>query len=430
MFPTRMTAAALLALTLSACADQPSAPSSPDAQPDPMALQQQREEVVPGEILVKMKDGVSLDVLTGTTTGLRLDRRLAAPSRVAVLSVSRGREREEAARLSADPRVEYAEPNYIRRISQLPLLWAYDNPGGLTAYFNTSPYSALPAAYSSLIDADIDIVPGIGAGGSPVVVGSLDTGVDTDHPEFTGKLLLGWDWVNNDALPEDDNGHGTATVGIMIGTTVGISGRTGAGTNVKAHVQKVCNATGGCPTSAIVNGIYAAANYPGMVAMNLSISGASISMAEVNAISYAVNTRGVLVVAAAGNNGSNTVGCPACNVNTIAVGAVNWRGAKSYYTQYGSGIDLVAPGGEIYSNTTPEMGIYSAWLNGGYAYLQGTSMAAPMVTGTAGVVSSVRGFTGATLRTQLESTADDLGAPGYDGVFGWGRLNVYRAVTQ
>ncbi|HEX5872255.1 MAG TPA: hypothetical protein VFY65_17625, partial [Longimicrobium sp.] len=192
----RISAAMVLALGLAACADQPSAPAS-ERRPEPLALQRQ-EDVVPGEILVKMKDGISLGVLTGATPGLRLERRLVEPSRVAVLSVARGEERAEAARLAADPRVEYAEPNYIRRISQTPLLWAYDNPGGLTAYFNTPPYAALPAAYSSLVDADIDIVPGIGAGGSPVVVGSLDTGVDTDHPEFTCKLLLGWDWVNND----------------------------------------------------------------------------------------------------------------------------------------------------------------------------------------------------------------------------------------
>jgi subtilisin family serine protease len=429
MFPTRMTAA-LLALTLSACADQPSTPSSPDAHPDPMALQQQREEIVPGEILIKMKDGVSLDVLTGTTTGLRLDRRLAAPSRVAVLSVSRGREREEAARLSADPRVEYAEPNYIRQINYIdPRLWAFYNPGGLFARFNTSPYSPLPVAYNSIADADIDAIENIAVGGSQVVIASLDTGVDTDHPEFAGKLILGWDWVNGDALPEDANGHGTHTIGTMVGTTVGVAGVTGAGTNVKVHVQQVCSATGSCPTSAIVNAIYAAANYPGMVAINLSLSGPSISTAEVNALNYAVNTMGVLVVAAAGNGGTSTIGCPACNVNTIGVGATNWRDQRASYSPMSTALDIVAPGGEMYGNTTNEMAIYSTWLTGGYAYQYGTSMAAAMVSGAAGVVASKTGLTGAALRSRLQTTTDDLGSPGFDTSFGNGRLNVYRAIT-
>ena len=429
MSQSRMAAAALLALGLAACSDQPAAPSG-EALPQPLARRQLQEEVVPGEILIKMKDGISLDVLTGTTPGLRLERRLAEPSRVAVLRVSRGSERAEAARLAADPRVEYAEPNYIRRIDAInPALWAFYNPGGLTAYFNTSPFGPLPAGYASLADADQDNIENIGGGGSQVVIGSLDSGADTDHPELVGKLILGWDWINNDALPEDDNGHGTHTIGTMVGTNVGVAGVTGAGSNVRVHVQKVCNASGGCSTSAIVNAIYAAADYPGMVAMNLSLGGPSISTAEVNAINYAVNTKGVLVIAAAGNNGSNVVACPACNVNSVSVAATNWRDGRAYYSQYGSGLDISAPGGELYSNTTAEMGILSSYLNGTYAYLQGTSMATPQVTGAAGVVASKTGLTGAALRSRLLTTTDDKGAAGYDTTFGNGRLNVYRAIT-
>lgn len=426
----RLAAAALLALSVAACSDQPSAPST-DARPEPLALQQQQEQVVPGEILIKMKGGISPSVLTGTTSGLRLDRQLASASKVSVLSVARGRERAEAERLSADPRVEYAEPNYIRRIDAInPALWAFYNPGGLSANFNTSPFAALPAAYASITDADQDNIEFIGGGGSQVIIGSLDSGADTDHPEIAGNLILGWDWVNGDALPEDDNGHGTHTIGTMVGATVGVAGVTGAGTNVQVYVQKVCNSAGSCPTSAIVNAIYAAANYPGMKAMNLSLGGASISAAEIAAIDYAVVTKGVLLFAAAGNNGSGSVACPACYVRSISVGATNWRDAKAYYSQYGPGLDIVAPGGEMYSNTTAVMGIYSAYLAGGYAYNQGTSMATPQVTGAAAVVASKTGLSGAALGAQILGTADDKGAVGYDNVFGNGRLNVHRAITS
>jgi subtilisin family serine protease len=429
MSSSRILSVAWLALGLAACSDQPAAPVA-DTRPDPLALQQRQEEVVPGEILIKMKDGVSVDVLTGAGAGPRLERRLAARSQVAVLAVPRGQERAQAARLSADPRVEYAEPNYIRRINAIdPRLWAFYNPGGLQAQFNTSPFAYLPAGYASVTDADIDVVENIAVGGSQVVIGSLDTGVDTDHPEFTGKLILGWDWANGDALPEDDNGHGTHTIGTMAGATVGVAGVTGAGTNVKVYVQKVCNAAGSCPTANIVNAIYAAADYPGMVAINVSLSGSSISTAENNAINYAVNAKGVLFVAAAGNSGANTVGCPACNVNAIAVGSLTWKNTRASYSQYGAGLDIMAYGGELYGNTTPEMGIWSAYLNGGYAYLHGTSMAAPMVTGAAGVVASMTGVTGAALRTRLQTTTDDMGSPGLDTNFGHGRLNVYRALT-
>jgi subtilisin family serine protease len=416
---SRLAAAALLVLTAAACSDDITSEPNAPATPEPIAPRQVQEQVVPGEILIKMKGNYSLSDLTTERTGLRLERRLAEASRVSVLGVARGTERAEAARLAADPRVEYAQPNYIRTLQG----WEHYNPGGLTAYFNTPPYAALPAAYSSITDADIDAVAGVGSGGSQVIIGSLDTGVDAGHPELTGKLILGWDWVNNDANPADDNGHGTHTIGSMVGTNTGVAGVTSAGTNVQVHVQKVCNAAGSCPTAAIVNAIYAAANYPGMVAMNLSIGGASLSPAEAAAINYSVNTMGVLVIAAAGNNGSGTVACPACDPNAISVAATNWRDAKAYYSQYGPGLDMCAPGGELYSNTTPEMGILSSYPTSAYAYLQGTSMATPQVTGAAGVVASVTGLRSGALRSRLETYSNSVGA--------WctRRLNVYSAIT-
>jgi subtilisin family serine protease len=425
----RTAAAAALTLAVAACSD---APAGPDAALTPLPTAQNLDAVVPGEVIVKMKEGFEPSALVGSTPGLSFSR-TGYKSEFTVMSVSRGSERAEAARLSADPRVEYAEPNYLRQVSAIdPRLWAFYNPGGLNAYFKDPADSRngqpLGASYASLSDADEDAIAGIAAGGGAVVIGSIDTGVDMDHPEFTGRLIAGRDWVNNDANPEDDDGHGTHTSGTMAGTTVGVAGVTGASPNVRIFVQKVCGPSG-CPTTAIVNAIRAAADYPGLVAMNLSLGGSIESKAEKDAINYAVNTKGVLVIAAAGNSGSGKVGCPACDPNAISVGATNWRDARAYYSQYGPGLDIVAPGGELYNNTTNEMGILSSYLSAGYAYLQGTSMAAPHVTGTAGVVASVTGLRGAALRTRLESTADDKGAAGYDQIFGNGRLNYYRALT-
>jgi subtilisin family serine protease len=202
----------------------------------------------------------------------------------------------------------------------------------------------------------------------------------------------------------------------------------------------------GCYTSSIVNAIRAAADVPGMVAMNLSLGGRTLSTAEKNAIAYATS-KNVLVIAASGNSGTNKVGCPACDVNAISVGATDWKDVKTSYSQYGSGLDLVAPGGYCYTNTTEEGCIFSAvvtgyaaatgWreytgplAGGNYAYMYGTSMAAPAVTGAAAVVASKTGLRGSALRTRLQSTADDKGAAGYDTQYGNGRLNVYRAVTN
>jgi serine protease len=428
MYRFRTAAAAALTFAVAACSD---APAGPEATPTPLPLSENQDAVVPGEVIVKMKDGFDVSALTGTAQGLSFNR-TGYKAEFSVMGVARGQERAEAARLSADPRVEYAEPNYIRQPTAIdPRLWAFYNPGGLNAYFNDPADSRngqpLGATYASLLDADADAIAGIGAGGSPVVISSIDTGVDMDHSEFTGRLIAGRDWFNNDANPEDDEGHGTHTSGTMAGTTVGVAGVTGAAPNVRILVQKVCGAPG-CYTSAIVNAIRAAADYPGMVAMNLSLGGSTISKAEKDAIAYATS-KGVLVIASAGNSGTSKVGCPACDANAISVSATSWRDALAYYSQYGSGLDISAAGGEMYSNTTDQMGVYSAYLNNGYTYMQGTSMAAPQVTGAAAVVASKTGLRGAALRTRLQSSADDKGAAGYDTKFGNGRLNVYRAVT-
>ena len=171
-----------------------------------------------------------------------------------------------------------------------------------------------------------------------------------------------------------------------------------------------------------------AADYPGLVAMNLSLGGSTESQAEKDAIAYAAS-KNVLVIASAGNDGTGTVSCPACDGNAISVAATTWQDKLASYSNWGPGLDISAPGGNCYSNTTPEGCIYSAYLEGGYTWMQGTSMAAPQVTGAAAIVASTTGLRGAALRARLESTTDNLGPAGYDQTYGNGRLNIYRAET-
>ena len=161
--------------------------------------------------------------------------------------------------------------------------------------------------------------------------------------------------------------------------------------------------------------------------MNLSIGGSSESQSEKDAITYALG-KGSLVVASAGNSSAGTVECPACDPNAISVASLTWSDALASYSNYGPGLDISAPGGNCYSNTTQEGCIYSS-IRGGYGWMQGTSMASPQVAGTLAVVASVTGLRGAALRSRVESTADDLGTAGYDTKFGAGRVNTYRAVT-
>ena len=424
---------AVVAVGIAACSDgavQPDSSSTPaDLSLRGLRVSTGPEQVMPGEVIVKLKAGADAASL-GKGLGLALAGRGYKDAFV-VLKGTVGAERSAAAALRKDARVEYAEPNYLRQPTTVnPNLWAFYNPGGLNMKFTTGKNSGqfLPSSYASTADADEDNLEGYATSGSAVVIGSIDTGADMDHPEFTGRLIAGRDWYNNDNDPSDDDNHGSHTTGTMAGNTVGVAGVAGAAANVRVYVQKVCGRRG-CPTSAIVSAIRAAADQPGLVAMNLSLGGSSESQAEKDAIAYA-KSKNVLVIASAGNSGAGTVACPACDPNAVSVASTTWQDTRASYSQYGSGLDISAPGGNCYSNTTPEGCIYSANKSGGFMWMQGTSMAAPQVTGTAGVVASVTGLKGAALRTRILGTTDDLGASGYDTQFGAGRLNTYRAVTN
>src|SRR5882724_4420875 len=293
---TLLLAAAVVGVA--ACSDdavQPDAGSTPaDFSLRGLSISSGPEQVMPGEVIVKLKAGVDAATL-GKAHGLALSGRGYKDAFV-VLKGAVGAEHATAATLRKDARVEYAEPNYLRQPTAInPNLWAFYNPGGLNMKFTTgkSKGQVIPSSYASTLDADEDNVESYAAGGADVVIGSIDTGVDLDHPELVGRTIAGKDFYNNDNDPSDDNGHGTHTSGTMAGSTVGVAGVSGAAPHVTVYVQKVCGRRG-CPTAAIVSAIRAAADYPGMVAMNLSLGGSSESQAEKDAIAYAT-TKNVLV---------------------------------------------------------------------------------------------------------------------------------------
>src|SRR5687767_1944863 len=428
-------AVALAVASLAACSEAPDIIGNEPAPPESISMvanANQSEDVMAGEILVKVMDGADAsEVARGR--GLALGEKGYRDAFV-IMRGNAGAEHSNARALKSDSRVEWAEPNYLRQPTLDPKLWAFRNPGGLNMKYTKGQNSGqfISSSYASASDADEDAVDNsFGAGGASVTIGSIDTGVDFTHTEFlAGQLIKGRDWYSNDADPSDTDGHGTHTTGTMVGRTVGVAGVSGAGGNVKVFVQRVCGQRG-CPTSAIVNALNAAADYLDangnhLVAVNASLGGGTLSTGEAQAIARATSL-GVLIIASAGNNGSGTVSCPACDPNAISVLASNWKDAKASYSQYGSGLDIGAPGGECYSNTTAEGCIYSAYKGGGYAWLQGTSMAAPQVTGTAGVAASKAGLRGSALRSRLLGTTDAVSGL---STYNVGRLNTYRAVTN
>ncbi len=256
-------------------------------------------------------------------------------------------------------------------------------------------------------------------GNSSILLAIVDTGVDWDHPDLANNYApLGYDWVNGDDDPMDDNGHGTHVAGIaaaVINNNLGIAGIS----QVKVMAEKALNRSGYGSSDDLAEAITHAADQNADI-ISMSWGSYTRNILVQHAIQYAYNS-GVLLVAAAGNNASSEKAYPAAYNEVIAVSATDRNDNPAYFTNYGEWIELAAPGVNIYSTT---------W-NDDYTYKSGTSMATPHVSGVAALIWSV--FTNLTrdqVRSRLQETAEDLGPEGFDIHYGHGRVSAIRAVTD
>ena len=241
-------------------------------------------------------------------------------------------------------------------------------------------------------------------------VAVVDSGVSY-HTKLKGRILTGKDYVDNDSNPSDRNGHGTHVAGVIVDCTPGI--------NVKILPVRVMNASGNGHPSAVGNGIRYAVN-KGAKVINLSLGAYQHYKYIEQCITYA-HQKGVTVVVAAGNECTNTrYICPAHMSSPIVVGAINSNGKRAGFSNYGSSLDISAPG----------VNIRSCWLNGRYATASGTSMAAPHITAVAAMYRIMNPTANAS-RTQnmVRCYAWDLGAKGTDKYYGRGVPRMAGAIT-
>ena len=219
-----------------------------------------------------------------------------------------------------------------------------------------------------------------GATGSGTTIAVIDTGVDLDHPEFLGRIVAGYDFVDDDSIADDGNGHGTHVAGTIAGANDG-TGITGVAYDAAIMPLRVLGNDGYGWTSDIISAVRWAADN-GAHVINLSLGGSGYSQAMADAISYA-SGRGSVVVMAAGNSGGMAPEYPAAHAidHGIAVGAVDSnRSFAGFSNRAGSTqLDYV---------TAPGVNIYSAVPGGGYDTFNGTSMATPHVAGVAGLLKS------------------------------------------
>ena len=256
--------------------------------------------------------------------------------------------------------------------------------------------------------------------GQDVKVAILDTGIDLDHPDLrvAGNVSFVEGTVNGD----DDNGHGTMVAGIVAALDNGI-GMVGIAPEVELYAVKVLDSEGIGTSRAIRRGIEWAIDND-MQVVNMSFGCTSKLPQEVKAALKKAYQAGIVLVAAAGNEGTtsgeeNSIRAPARNTQVIAVGAIDELDNRYSFSSSGDTLELVGPGVKIYSTL----------MGGGYANLTATSASAPHVAGVAALLIAAGVTSNAEVRQILQSTAEDFGPSGWDSWYGYGLVNAAEAVA-
>ncbi|HEX6292277.1 MAG TPA: S8 family peptidase [Herpetosiphonaceae bacterium] len=372
-------------------------------------------DYVAGQLIVRMRDG-SAFMKRGAATTQALQARFASVKLKSSKQIATGMFRLDLAenadipalarKLAADPEVAYAQPNY-----RYQLLRTVNDPLS-TFQYGLNKINAYGAWDMT-------------TGSSTVKIAIIDSGVRLNHPDFTGRVLPGYDFANNDADASDDVGHGTHVAGIA--AAAGDNGEGVAGMCWQCSILPVkVGGQDGIPHDALVSGIRWAADQGARV-INLSLGGEEDSPAIHEAIKYAVS-KNVVVVVAAGNSADegNPVEYPAAYDEVIAVGATDHNDQHVFFSQVQPYVDVSAPGWNIASTWSD-----SANFPFSYVAESGTSMAAPYVAGLAGLILSINpNLDVNAVRSILTGTVDDLGNPGADWQYGAGRINAARAVSS
>jgi thermitase len=351
---------------------------------------------------------------------------------VDVVEVEARDEAAALARYDRDPSVASVEPDVVMRAlddcrndpCRIPNDPRLTRQWGLQSDSRTDHRSAV-----FVLDADVDapLAWSTTTGSSATTVAILDTGIDLDHRDLASRLRASVD-LTGGRNPDDLHGHGTHVAGIAAAAGDNAEGVAGVAYNASLLNVKVLTDTGAGSCSITAEGIVWAADR-GADVINLSLGGPAKCQAQESAIRYALD-RGALVVAAAGNAGSDRAVYPGGYPNVLAVAASDRSDLRAPFSNHGSWVDIAAPGVGILS-TLPNHDSRSGVRE--YGYLSGTSMAAPMVSGGAALIWSTvsdangDGRTADDVRRRLEDFAESVGGSGAE--WGAGRLNLCNAAA-
>jgi subtilisin family serine protease len=392
--PAALLASAALAIGLPALAlgDDATDPSA-EAPPEPIGLvtNEPTVEYAPGQLVIGLEDDATkAEVKTAVEdAGATVDQSIG-PIDTKVLQVPTGQVGEAIDSLEESPAIEYVEREVVLEATD-----TVPNDPRWQEQWGPRRVRA-PQAWDAT------------RGSSSIVVAVVDTGVDYGHSDLQGLFVPGYDFVNNDAVPRDDQGHGTAVAGVIAARTQNHEGQAGMCWRCSVMPVKVLDRNGSGPTSTIADGIVWAVNHGARV-INLSLGGAGTTQVLQDAVSFAAS-KGVVVVAAAGNSGSTTKFYPAADAGALSVAATTSSDNLYDWSNRGSDwVQVAAPG----CNVAPARG-------GGYGDFCGTSSATPIVSGIAALALSLDpGLGKDALEHALRSTAQG----GIGGVK-YGRVNA------
>jgi subtilisin family serine protease len=251
-------------------------------------------------------------------------------------------------------------------------------------------------------------------GSATITVAVIDDGVQTNHPDLVGKIVKPYNAVTG-GTKYQANDHATHVAGIIAASMNG-KGVAGIAPNVKIMPINVFSGTK-ADSYDVVDGIYYAVRN-GADVINLSLGGFVYSYSMAEAVSYAF-TQGTVVVAAAGNSDTSYSTYPAAYDGAFGISATDSNDRITDFSNFGNYIDFAAPGESIYSTVA----------GSGYDYMDGTSMASPVVAGVAALILSKNPLvTPNDVKAILANSAIDLGNGGWDYFYGYGRVNAYRAL--
>jgi thermitase len=390
--------------------------------------------IIPDQLIVRFKAGVNPVPVLARIAPQAVATLVSKHSNTHLLHIPAAQRENIASALAAAAETEYIEPNRVRTINVgSPNDPSYSSQWALATIHALQAWSYVPDQYLTSAVAT----------SSRVKIAVLDTGADCTHPDFKNAGGTSTDSASGGQLSftlsqaivpttvasatcpwQDDHYHGTHTAGTIAAATHNGAGVASIGYPVQLLIYKVLDNTGSGSDSGIATAIESATD-AGAQVISMSLGGAGYSQSLQSAIDYAWE-HNVVVVAAAGNTGSNALTYPGAANHAVGVAATDTVNARASFSTYGNWVKIAAPGVNILS-TFPSYANPSGVLN--YGTLSGTSMATPHVAGVAGLLAVANpGLSAAAIIQRLQQSAQ-LSGGGWNQYLGYGVLDAAAAVS-